>query len=142
MKYGRIKNDFFRVIPVLPLVENKTKSEDKSFKRMIQTITKMNEPFLQAGAGKTVTINEETFYNDVPNVSWKLWKKNGKIHQYTSLPSDEGLQPKLFAALQSDINGCRFCSETMEVSNENLYCFAVQGLKEQFAVELDKEFQR
>lgn len=138
-----MKNDSFRVIPVVPLesIGNKKEQEEKSFKRIIQEITKMNQSFLEADAGKTVIVNGETFYNDVPNVSWKLFKKDGKIHSYFGLPKEEeSLQTKLLSALQSDIQGCRFASETIELSHENLYSFAIKGLPQHFAIDLEREF--
>lgn len=142
MNYGRVITDSFKVIPIVPIKPNEStdKEQEKSFKRTIQEVTRMNKPFLEAGAGKTVIIDEEMFYNDVPNVSWKLFKTNGKIHQYACFPNDKELQPKLLGALNSDIQHCRFSSETLELSNKNLYAFAIKGSPEQFAIELDKEF--
>lgn len=140
MKYGRVPNETYKVIPVKPLEDKQKEEKDNGFKRVIQEIVKVNDAFLASGAGKTVVVDGVTYYNDPPNLSWKLWKKDGKIHQYISLPTDKKTNHKLIGAIQEDVKSCRFVATELAITNKDMYAFAVQGLPEQFAINLDGSY--
>jgi hypothetical protein len=144
MKYKRIGTDSFRVIPVIPL-EKVIEEENKNpYKQIINEMVRMNTTFFNWGAGLTKIVGNESFYSDLPHFSYKLYRKNGKIHQYVTLPKDPEketklLQPRLKQALESDIKSCRMIQENMQLSHENLHAYAVQG-SPQLVIELDQEF--
>ncbi|WP_028778867.1 hypothetical protein [Shimazuella kribbensis] len=147
MKYKRIKTDSFRVIPIKPLGQIPI-VEPNDFKQIIHTITHMNDLF--TGTGK-IRQGKEWVYRDEPNFSFKLYKKDGQIHQLVTFPQDQDqesfkqikkpLCPMLQASILSDAQSCRFVSEDLELFDENLYAFAVRGL-EQYAINLEQDFRQ
>lgn len=144
MKYQRIKTESYKLIPVMPLepLEPLEKSEDE-YKKLVTVVSQMNKPFLDRGAGREVKLNDEKHYRDVPNFSFKLWKKDGKIHQYfntPNTPNDAELKKKTLEAIETDVRSCRYerC-EFKPKEKKQLYAFAIQGNPHR-AIELDKDF--
>jgi hypothetical protein len=141
VKYKRMANENYRVIPVKPLGPSKIE-EKKEFKRIIHEISRINGSFLERGAGKKQInpVTKEQEYFDVPNFSYKLYQRNGKIHQYTNMIKDPTAQSRLKMALQEDIQSIRLIKESLELPKEHLHAFAIQGLPQQYAIHLDREF--
>lgn len=140
MRYRSVASNCYRMIPVKLLDQGKKKSEEgPKIKRIINEICNMNGPFLKKRAGQ-IRINPETKqkeYFDVPHVGLKLLKRDGKIHFYVNLPKDA--EARLKETLWSDLGGCKFEPESLEMPNENLTAFAVQG-HPHLILELEKEY--
>lgn len=136
MKYQRIKTDCFRVIPVIPL---ELSAEEKSeYKQTINTFTRMNQ---SGSGGKKVMVKGKEAYRDAPNVSYKLHWKDQKIHQYATLPKSDTLRPQLQRAIHEDGQSIKLIQEKLDLSLDNLHAFAVTGLPQQYALDLDGEYQ-
>lgn len=146
MRYRWRKTDSFRVIPIKALGELPVAEEQTEFKRIINAIVHMNEYF--TGSGR-VREGKEWIYRDEPNLSYKLYKQNNKIHQYVSFPQDQQdlekqkklFRPVLQASVLSDVQSCRLVSENLELMSENLHAFSIQGLT-QYAINLDQNFHQ
>lgn len=139
MRYKRLKTDSYKLIPVIPLEPLKT-VEKSEYKQTINVVSHMNKSFLEKGRGQNIIIDGVEFYRDVPNLSYKLCKRDGRIHQYMTISKGEELQTRLVDALQTDVLSFRLEKKIqLELLSENLYAFAIQGIPH-YALELNKEF--
>lgn len=101
----------------------------------------MNAPFLEKGAGETHKDQETqtTVYFDVPHVSYKLYKQDGQVYSYVSIPRDEELKQKIQEALFLDVGGCRFVPAKLTLDDQHLHAFAIKG-SPHLAVDLEGDF--
>lgn len=142
MKYKRLKTDSYKLIPVLPLDPPKTKTKEESdYKKFIHWISHLNKPYLGRGRGQKVIIDGVSYYRDVPNISYKLLKKDGKIHQYITLPKGDEPREGLIKALATDIKSFRLDPTKIVLKNDHLHSFAIKG-NPHHALDLDKDFSQ
>lgn len=140
MKYKRLKTDSYKLIPVLPLDPPKTK-EESDYKKFIHWISHLNKPYLDRGRGQKVIIDGVSYYRDVPNISYKLLKKDGKIHQYITLPKGDEPREGLIKALATDIKSFRLEPTKIIFIRDHLHAFAIKG-NPHHALDLDKDFSQ
>ncbi len=147
MRYQWRKTDSFHLIPIKGLGELPVAEEQTEFKQIINTIVHMNAYFTDSGK---IREGKEWIYRDEPNLSYKLYKQNNKIHQYVSFPQDQTtpnkkkklLRPLLQASVLTDAaQSCRLVPEDFELTNEHLHAFSIQGLA-QYAINLDQNFHQ
>jgi len=142
MKYKRLKTDSYKLIPVLPLDPPKTKTKEESdYKKFIHWISHLNKPYLDRGRGQKVIIDGVQYYRDAPNISYKLLKKDGKIHQYITLPKGDEPREGLIKALATDIKSFRLDPTKIVLKNDHLHSFAIKG-NPHHALDLDKDFSQ
>ncbi len=136
MKTRYFPSRFYRIAP---LQTGDKRLEPSERKLLISELVKMNEGFLEKGAGQVVSTKNGDEYWDVPHFSLKLLKKDGKIHTFVNLPKDKDflLENKLRHALYEDIGECRIAEDHPELPEKNLYAFAVRGL-DYLALDLEK----
>jgi hypothetical protein len=130
----------FRVIPI-KVRDKLDKIEANERKRLISELVKMNEGFIERGAGREVIRdNGEREYRDVPHFSLKLLKQKSKIHTFVNLPTDKDfiIENKLRHALYKDIGEVRVAEDHLELPEKNLYAFAVRG-HYHLAVDLEQQ---
>lgn len=139
MKYKRLKTDSYKLVPVLPLDLKHDKNSE--YKELIKLIAHINKPYLARGRGRKVIIDGVQYYRDVPNISYKLIKKDGKIHQYLTLP--KGTEPKegLIKALEADVKSFRLDLTKIVLINDHLHAFAIKG-NPHHALNLDMDFSK
>lgn len=129
----------YRVIPIVADKPDETEANDR--KRLISELVKMNEGFLEKGAGQTVVNKQgEQEYRDVPHFSLKLLKQDGKIHTFVNLPKDKDfiIENKLRHALYEDIGELRIVEDHLELPEKHLYAFAVRG-HDHLAIDLEHQ---
>lgn len=120
MKVRYFPSRSYRLVPI-----QKDQADEKERKLLISELVKMNEGFLEKGAGKKA--GQE--YRDVPHFSLKLLKKDGKIHTFVNIPKDKEqvIEKKIRLALYEDIGDYRLVEEPFSIPEKNLYAFAIQG---------------
>ena len=142
MKIKRLKTDSYKLIPVLPLDPVDPPAEtDNDYKKLIHWISHLNKPYLARGRGRKVIIDGVQYYRDVPNISYKLFKRKGKIHQYVTIPKGEELEEGLIKALEADVKSFRLEPTKIVLKNDHLHAFAIQGTPH-YALNLDKDISQ
>ena len=131
MKVRYFPSRSYRLVPI-----QKDQADEKERKLLISELVKMNEGFLEKGAGKKA--GQE--YRDVPHFSLKLLKKDGKIHTFVNIPKDKEqmIEKKIRLALYEDIGDYRLVEEPFSIPEKNLYAFAIQG-SHHLAINLDQQ---
>jgi hypothetical protein len=131
MKVRYFPSRSYRLVPI-----QKDQADEKERKLLISELVKMNEGFLEKGAGKKA--GQE--YRDVPHFSLKLLKKDGKIHTFVNIPKDKEqmIEKKIHLALYEDIGDYRLVEEPFSIPEKNLYAFAIQG-SHHLAINLDQQ---
>lgn len=127
MKTRYFPSNCFQIVPI----QGADQPEVNERKRVISELVKMNEGFLEKGAGRKV-VNPNTGeqeYRDVPHFSLKLLKRDGKIHVFANMPKDKDrlIENKIRNALYEDIGELRIKEDHLELPEKNLYTFAVKG---------------
>lgn len=140
MKTRYFPSRCFKVIPI-QVSDKPDKIQTNQRKRLISELVKMNEGFMERGAGREVVReNGEREYRDVPHFSLKLLKQNSKVHTFVTLPKDKDfiIENKLRHAMYEDIGEVRLVEEILELPEKNLYAFAVRG-HDDLAIDLEQQ---